>query len=52
VKEIHNFRPEPIEAFQHEIFRADGLTPGQHTLTIQQMSTNSYIVVDAFDVRP
>ncbi|HEY1289218.1 MAG TPA: hypothetical protein VGF58_12885 [Burkholderiales bacterium] len=52
VKEIHNFRPEPIEAFQNETFRADGLSPGQHTLTIQQMINGSYIVVDAFDVRP
>ena len=31
VKQIANWRPVPIEAFQHEIFRADGLTPGMHT---------------------
>ena len=51
VKQIANFRPEPIEAFQHEIFRADGLTPGMHTLMIEQQVTGGYIVVDAFDVR-
>jgi hypothetical protein len=51
VKQIANWRPEPIEAFQHEIFRADGLTPGMHTLMIEQQVTGGYIVVDAFDVR-
>jgi hypothetical protein len=51
VKQIANWRPVPIEAFQHEIFRADGLTPGMHTLMIEQQVTGGYIVVDAFDVR-
>src|SRR3954469_205942 len=51
VKQIANWRPVPIEAFQHEIFRADGLTPGMHTLMIEQQVTGGYIVIDAFDVR-
>jgi hypothetical protein len=51
VKQINNWRPVPIEAYQHEIFRADGLTPGMHTLMIEQQVNTGYIVVDAFDVR-
>jgi hypothetical protein len=52
-EEVHNYRPIPIESYQHTIFRADGLTNGPHTLTIEVTSTNgSYIVVDAFDVHP
>jgi hypothetical protein len=31
VKEINNWRPFPIEAYQHDSFRVDGLTPGTHT---------------------
>jgi len=50
-KPINNWRPVPIEAYQHEIFRVDGLTPGVHTLTIEQQVNTGYIVVDAFDVR-
>ena len=35
------------------VFRADGLTNGPHTLTIEVTSTGgSYVVVDAFDVHP
>ena len=45
------FRPFPIEAYQWEAFRADGLANGPHTLTIEHAGGN-YIVVDAFDVRP
>jgi hypothetical protein len=30
----------------------DGLTPGTHTLMIEQQINGGYIVVDAFDVRP
>jgi len=52
VKEVHNFRPEGIEAYQHTIFRADGLTNGPHTLVIEQQINGAYIVVDAFDVLP
>jgi len=52
VKEINNWRPVPIEAFQHDSFRVDGLTPGTHTLMIEQQINGGYIVVDAFDVRP
>ena len=49
---INNFRPSPVEAYMHEIFRKDGLTPGQHTLVVESVSSTSFIVVDAFDVRP
>ncbi|MFL6581136.1 MAG: hypothetical protein ACJ8G2_10370 [Burkholderiales bacterium] len=52
VKEIDNYEPVPIEAYQHTIFRADGLTNGTHTLTIEAATTGPFIVVDAFDVRP
>ena len=52
VKVINNWRPVPVEAYQHDIFRVDGLTPGTHTLTIEQTVNTGYIVVDAFDVRP
>ena len=53
VKEVNNYRRAPIEAYQYTIFRADGLSNGPHTLTIEVTSTNgSYIVVDAFDVHP
>jgi hypothetical protein len=51
VAEISNFEPVPIEGYQHTIFRADGLTNGPHTLTIEA-SANANVVVDAFDVRP
>ncbi len=51
VKVINNWRPVPVEAYQHDIFRVDGLTPGTHTLTIEQTVNTGYIVVDAFDVR-
>jgi len=30
----------------------DGLTPGVHTLMIEQQVDTGYIVIDAFDVRP
>lgn len=51
--EIKNFFKEPVEAFQHDrIFSIDGLTPGEHTLEVEAVSSSSFIVVDAFDVRP
>jgi hypothetical protein len=50
-QQISNWRPVPVEAYQHDIFRVDGLTPGVHTLMIEQQVDNGYIVVDAFDVR-
>ena len=45
------------EGPQHTDFTASGLTAGTHTLTIQAigqnvMSTNSWILIDAFDVTP
>jgi len=49
--EIDTYLPPPSEAYQTTIFRADGLAPGIHTLTIE-VAGNAYIVVDAFDVRP
>lgn len=52
VQEINTYEPVPIEGYQHTVFRADGLTPGTHTLTIESASSSGFIVVDAFDVRP
>ncbi len=53
VQEIHTYEPPPIEGYQHTVFRADGLANGTHTLTIESASDDgSFIVVDAFDVRP
>jgi len=53
VQEISTYEPFPIEGYQHTVFRADGLTPGTHTLTIEKSESSSgFIVVDAFDVRP
>jgi hypothetical protein len=52
VQEINTYEPFPIEGYQHTIFRADGLTPGTHTLAIESASSGGFIVVDAFDVRP
>lgn len=52
VQEIENYKPVPIEAYQHTIFRADGLANGPHTLTIEASISGSFVVVDAFDVRP
>ena len=50
-RQVVLYRPFPIEAYQWEAFRADGLANGPHTLTIEHAGGN-YIVVDAFDVRP
>ena len=50
-KQVALYRPYPIEAYQWEAFRADGLSNGPHTLTIEH-ATGNYIVVDAFDVHP
>ena len=53
VKEVNLFKRNPIEGFQTTIFRADGLVPGPHELKIQVSSNStSYVVIDAFDVRP
>ena len=52
VQEIDNFKAEPIEAYQHTIFRADGLARRQHTLTIEASTTGPVIAIDGFDVRP
>jgi hypothetical protein len=51
VAEISNFKSVPIENYQYTIFRRDGLTNGQHTLTIEAVG-NGNIVIDAFDVHP
>jgi hypothetical protein len=51
VLEVRLSETYPIEGYQKTIFRADGLTNGPHTLTIEVVSTDgSYVVVDAFDV--
>ena len=52
VTEINNRKSLPIEAFQYAAFRADGLTNGPHTLTIEVVADGPFIVVDAFDVHP
>lgn len=52
VKEVRNHRSVPIEGYQRTVFRADGLTDGPHTLTIEIISEGSYVVLDAFDVHP
>ena len=42
----------PTEGYQMTVFRADGLSPGAHTLVVKVTNTDkSYVVVDAFDVR-
>lgn len=47
------WRPFPTEAYQWEAFRADGLSNGPHTLTIEVIDDGGgYVVIDAFDVRP
>ena len=50
VKLVNMNRPVGIEGYQRTIFRADGLTNGPHTLTIEAFS--GMTVVDAFDVHP
>ena len=50
-RQVVLFRPFPTEAYQWEAFRADGLTNGPHTLTIEHAG-GGYVVVDAFDVHP
>jgi hypothetical protein len=51
-EELSMFRRTPIEGYQRTVYRVEGLTPGPHTLTIEMLSTNAFIVVDAFDVQP
>jgi hypothetical protein len=58
VREIDGFQPAPIEGYQDTIFKASGLAPGTHTLTIQvtgrknPAANNGFVVIDAFDVEP
>ena len=49
--QFNNFLRSPRENYAHAIFSIDGLTPGQHTLEVESVSSTSFIVVDAFDVR-
>jgi hypothetical protein len=49
--QFNNFLKSPREAYMHEIFAIDGLAPGQHTIEVESVQTNTFIVVDAFDVR-
>jgi hypothetical protein len=51
MEEVKNHRPVPIEGYQYTIYRKDGLSPGQHTITIEASGTGN-VVVDAFDVHP
>ena len=42
----------PMEGYQREVYRKDGLRPGPHKLTILVTNSDrSFVVVDAFDVR-
>ncbi len=51
MKEVVLHRSFPAENYQWTAFRADGLTNGPHTLTIEVVDTGGgYVVVDAFDV--
>lgn len=52
IREVNNNQNYPIEGYQMTVFRADGLSPGAHTLTLEIASSSGYVVVDAFDVRP
>ncbi len=53
VKQIRLGQDYPIEGYQMTIYRADGLAKGPHTLKIEVANQDgSYVVVDAFDVRP
>jgi hypothetical protein len=52
VAQIANKKPVPIEGYQRTVFRADGLTNGPHTLTIEASGSTGFVVVDAFDVHP
>ena len=50
-REVNNNQNYPIEGYQMTVFRADGLSPGAHTITLEIVSNSGYVVVDAFDVR-
>jgi hypothetical protein len=51
-REVYLGQSYPIEGYQMTIFRADGLSNGPHTLTIEVINTDrAYVVLDAFDVR-
>jgi hypothetical protein len=58
MREIDTYEPPPIEGYQTPIFRASGLAPGTHTLTIEATgrshpsAVSSYVVIDAIDVGP
>jgi hypothetical protein len=62
VTEVDTYAPQEgfvlTEGFQNAVFTATGLAEGSHTLTIEvtgrknPAATNSYVIVDAFDVRP
>lgn len=53
VQEVRLQESYPVEGYQKTVFRADGLTPGPHTIRVEVISTNSsYVVIDAFDVHP
>jgi hypothetical protein len=56
VTEIDTYRA--TEGLQDTVFKAAGLAPGTHTLTVEATglknpaASNAWVVVDAFDVRP
>ena len=51
-KDVNLFQQMPMEGYQREVYRKDGLSPGPHKLTILVTSQDrSFVVIDAFDVR-
>lgn len=53
---VHPLHPSGAggtEGYQMTVFRVDGLANAAHTLKVEVINTDgSYVVVDAFDVRP
>jgi hypothetical protein len=55
VGEVHTFSASPVQGV---VFTAAGLTRGPHTLTIEvtgrrnAAASNSFVIIDAFDVTP
>jgi len=51
-EDVRLFQRMPMEGYQREVYRKDGLSPGPHKLTILVTTQDrSFVVIDAFDVR-
>jgi hypothetical protein len=51
-EDVSLFQQMPMEGYQREVYRKDGLSPGPHKLTILVTNQDrSFVVIDAFDVR-